>query len=421
MSSASWSVPTPQPSNPGANGAGWKGVVEEWRWKWDVPRFVAVGAFDQTLTIDLDDDVHLELLREEASGKRPSRVTEVPGGEDVSNAWIEGRAGGHRCEIVVAAAPRTGDVSGASPAPMPDLTVRPVRAPGFVELGTQYPPGSEWVYARLYMSHDDGERFIVDDLGELIGSLAPAWDDWFFVRYMDPDPHIRLRIHAREPLHAIPIQLALRDMSVSLRERGYCRIMELGWYEPEYARYGGSEGLAFAHRVFTADSALVVALLQAERASEAEPNRLVTAAAAAVDLAMHLGGWDALRWLRDIPAAQINWTAYKAVAAAAKEAVRFDAGGPPPVGPLAAPAAQSALRERAASTAKYGEWVRARESVEGGTGGVNRVSASLVHMFCNRLLARGSPESTVQSVARGAADAHLRKTTDGATLPGRSR
>ncbi|MEK8106376.1 thiopeptide-type bacteriocin biosynthesis protein [Micromonospora sp. M12] len=79
----------------------------------------------------------------------------------------------------------------------PLLTTRSVRRPAWPR-GVRRPatgrhlPGGEWLYALVYCS---GER--QDELLRAVPALAAGLDvdRWFFLRYGDPDPHLRLRFH----------------------------------------------------------------------------------------------------------------------------------------------------------------------------------------------------------------------------------
>jgi len=115
-------------------------------------------------------------------------------------------------------------------------------------------PGSEWLYAHLYTGTATADAL----LREMVAPLVRDADRWFFIRYADPDWHIRLRIHGD------PAQLlgALHAAAATELERGRLVRMTLDTYEREQERYGGPEGVALCEQVFHADSVAVLDLLE---------------------------------------------------------------------------------------------------------------------------------------------------------------
>jgi thiopeptide-type bacteriocin biosynthesis protein len=107
--------------------------------------------------------------------------------------------------------------------------------------------------------------------GVLLEHLAPLAraavergdaDRWFFIRYVDPAPHLRLRLHGDPRRLAAKALPALQAALEPLRARGAIWKVELGTYEPEVERYGGPEAIEACERIFHRDSEAVVALLE---------------------------------------------------------------------------------------------------------------------------------------------------------------
>jgi thiopeptide-type bacteriocin biosynthesis protein len=127
----------------------------------------------------------------------------------------------------------------------------------------RFPPGSEWLYAKLYTGTGTADQVLSHLVGPLVRpSLASgAADAWFFIRYGDPDWHLRLRLHG-EPrrLHA-EVLPRLQAAAAPLLEAGQLWRLQLDTYEREVERYGGDRGVELAEQVFAADSEAALTIM----------------------------------------------------------------------------------------------------------------------------------------------------------------
>jgi thiopeptide-type bacteriocin biosynthesis protein len=80
-------------------------------------------------------------------------------------------------------------------------------------------------------------------------------DRWFFIRYWEGGPHIRLRLHVHEDVLAHVLEGLRRFTAADLVESPY---------EPEYERYGGPAGVAIAERQFELSSRVALELIESE-------------------------------------------------------------------------------------------------------------------------------------------------------------
>src|SRR6185436_14813110 len=89
-----------------------------------------------------------------------------------------------------------------------------------------------------------------------------AANGWFFVRYADPDEHLRLRFSGDPARLSSEVLPALRDLVEPLLADGRLLRFQLDTYEREVERYGGAEGIILAERVFEADSRAVLDIVE---------------------------------------------------------------------------------------------------------------------------------------------------------------
>jgi lantibiotic biosynthesis protein len=235
-----------------ARGAGQFAAVQAWRAERRLPRYVALADRDQELVIDLDNVLSVAALAHQLRGRRQAALVEMFPGPDA--LFVTGPEGHFVHELVVPfvqVAPPRPEPGNAAPQATRSLVRR------------RFPPGSEWLYAKLYTGTGTADQVLSHQVGPLVrSSLASgAADAWFFIRYGDPDWHLRLRLHG-EPgrLHA-EVLPRLQAAAAPLLEAGQLWRMQLDTYEREVERYGGDRGVELAEQVFAADSEAVLTIM----------------------------------------------------------------------------------------------------------------------------------------------------------------
>lgn len=127
----------------------------------------------------------------------------------------------------------------------------------------RFPPGSEWLYVKLYVGTSTADQVLNHLIGPVVGSAfaSGAADSWFFIRYGDPDWHLRVRLHGSpERLHT-EVLPRLQAATAALVAAGQLWRVQFDTYEREVERYGGEAGIELAEQIFHADSDAVLAIL----------------------------------------------------------------------------------------------------------------------------------------------------------------
>ena len=233
-----------------------RGGLEWWREEWRVPRHVLLGGGDRRLLLDLDDPAQAGQLRDELGAGRPVLLHEaVPGPDD---AWLPGPGGRFLAELVV---PLVLAALPTAEAPNGDAASVPAWPADRDE--RLRPPGSEWLYLKLYGPREDEDGLLAGPVRELAGAAVRDGlaSGWFFLRYGDPDPHLRLRFRGEPGRLAGRLLPRLLDWAGGLVAAGACDRFVVETYEREVERYGGPEGMAAAEELFAADSRCVAGLL----------------------------------------------------------------------------------------------------------------------------------------------------------------
>lgn len=103
-------------------------------------------------------------------------------------------------------------------------------------------PGSEWVYVKIYTGAKTADKLLSHSLFLFIKELKrnKLIKKWFFIRYVDEDFHLRLRLLAeKEDCVGIILSLFANRFS-NLIEDGVIWKIQLDTYNRELERYGNS-------------------------------------------------------------------------------------------------------------------------------------------------------------------------------------
>ncbi|RKR91990.1 thiopeptide-type bacteriocin biosynthesis protein [Micromonospora pisi] len=173
------------------------------------------------------------------------------------------------------------------------------------------PVPAEWLslHCFAYWRSDHFDRFLVETVAPRLDVLREQGRiaDWFYIRYAESGPHLRLRLLGADPdiVEALPdefrtaiasapypvLALEARD---DLEPHGTVRRID---YLPEVGRYGGPAALPVAEEVFCRSSEVAVRTVAATNQRSARLTAavdLITATAQALELDRLL----AARWLR---------------------------------------------------------------------------------------------------------------------------
>lgn len=232
-------------------------AVQRFRHEAKLPRWVCLSDGDNQLPVDLDNVLSVETLVQTVKGRSRAVLEELYAGE--GGLCVESAEGRYVHEVVVPFV--------RTPAEEPAREVRAARgvapAAAPARLVRRFPPGSEWLYLKLYTGTATVDRLLRSGLGDTVRQVAKsgAVDRWFFLRYGDPDFHLRLRFHGEPSRLESQVWPALRSTCAALLDEGSGWRLQLDTYEREVERYGGPAGIELAEELFAADSEAVLELL----------------------------------------------------------------------------------------------------------------------------------------------------------------
>ncbi|HVF03796.1 MAG TPA: lantibiotic dehydratase [Frankiaceae bacterium] len=220
-------------------------VIGAVRAKARLPRRVVISMGDNDLPVDLDTEAGRTLFAHEAKRGGGLKLVELyPAPDDLV---VSSPDGTYVAEIVLPLVRRT-------PAPRPSVYVGEDSGVESVFL-----PGSEWLTAKVYTGKATADAVLREAVVPIVGETRDVTDGWFFLRYGDPDHHLRLRFHHGRDAVLNRLHARLRP----LLDDGRVSKVVLDTYRREVARYGGPEGILVAEQVFRHDSDAVLAIVAA--------------------------------------------------------------------------------------------------------------------------------------------------------------
>ena len=217
--------------------------------KYQLPDMLCYAAGDNVLTINLSHISQLNLLLEETSGLEfvvleEALLSQYPSG-------IHGPDGHYAHEILWPV---------LNPSTASTKTDAPVAGswnPG--SSARQFAPGSEWLSCKIYCGRSSAEL--------LLQMLAPAFQQWqklgwcsqwFFLRYGDPDWHLRLRFRGQPEVLLGQLYPALYQLCLPYIQSGRVNNLMIVSYIRETERYGGEYAIDLAERWFCQESAYLL-------------------------------------------------------------------------------------------------------------------------------------------------------------------
>lgn len=362
-----------------AQGAARVRAVRAWREQKRVPRFVQLWEADNALFVDLENPLCVDVLLNVVKQRTSLTVLEMLPTPD--EAAVTSDNGRFFHEIVVPFVRRKVEKTPARPrerTPSGLATHAGIR---------RFAPGSQWLFAKLYVGVGVADGVLREMVAPLVEQVVSAGvvERWFYLRYADPQPHIRLRFFGDPRRLASEVLPALHLAAAPFIRDGRIWRVQLDTYEREIERYGGPLGVDLAERLFTADSTAALTLIS-EYGGAAQTERRALITMAGIDRLLTDFGLDSERRITLLAATAANVTEFHREQGARFRRVRSA------LEPLLAGMEDvelapglAALERRSTEVAPIAAAIReglASGSVEGG---LEPLLLSYTHMFVNRV------------------------------------
>lgn len=218
---------------------------KEFRKKWKLPRYIVLADADNELLFDLDSSYSLQIFYSLIKKRVSFLIKEFYCANN--HQYVTNKSGKSFQNQFLAFLIRDGNVYSSLPvlgdAPLVNRSIE------------KYSIGTEWVYFKIYCGIRTADEILHHSINPLVKELVSSdlLDKFFFIRYNDPDFHLRVRFKLKNKL-MIGVLIKLFYEKIKLYEEvGYVYKISMDTYIPELKRYG-IQTIDIAEELFYADS-----------------------------------------------------------------------------------------------------------------------------------------------------------------------
>lgn len=234
--------------------------IEKYKASQKLPRWVVLSQGDNQLPLDLTNDLSLKILKQELTRNKRIVVEECLYNEN--NLVVTGPEGGFTNEVII---PWIKEKEAKL------LEANNSLRPTHVE--RTFVPGSSWHYIKIYCGVKTSDKILTDVIKPLVDELLEAGIllQWFFIRYTDPDYHLRVRFKGSNQLLAILAEKLNQRLFSYLSTN---QVWKIQWdtYKRELNRYG-YENIEGSELLFFHDSMAVIEILKLLEGDEGDELR----------------------------------------------------------------------------------------------------------------------------------------------------
>ena len=225
-------------------------TMQALRKKRNMPKWMSLRESDNELPLDLDNILSMRVFQSVV--KLKNRVILQECLLTNTESFVQGQGQAFNNEFVIplqfrAETPRL---------PRPQLKKAALSGPS-----RHFGIGSEWAYFKIYSGVKTADLVLAECIKPLADALLGDGliDQWFFIRYADPEHHLRVRFHGHGNFYAPLIErihAVLQPLAATLQISGYTTDV----YKRELERYG-PQTMEVSELIFWRDSEAVARII----------------------------------------------------------------------------------------------------------------------------------------------------------------
>jgi len=219
--------------------------------KWQLPRYVVIAESDNELLLDLEQELCLEILQDYLKTHPRIVIKEFLFDPKRAIAKDENQQGFTHQFVATF-------IQDAKAVNHPKI----VNTDTSFSIQKTFHVGSEWLYFKFYCGTKAVDKLLLESIQPAIELLRQKGliKQWFFLRFADPDWHLRVRIRLSDPTKMGEVLAIIHQHNQPFIEEKYLWKTQLDTYQRELERYG-TTSMEASEKLFFADSQLVLDFL----------------------------------------------------------------------------------------------------------------------------------------------------------------
>ena len=224
--------------------------IEQFVEKWKLPRYFVLANGDRELLVDLHNELTVRVWIDTIRKQDTILLKEFLYDPQKSIVVDEkNRPFTNQC--IASLIRKTKAYTSVLVKPLRDVAVR-----------RTFPLGSAWLYYKFYCGTRSSDKILLEAVKPLVEKLRKNGqiDQWFFIRYTDPDDHLRLRLHLTDPTQIGKAIHRVNEQIEPFEQSGHIWKSHTNTYRRELERYGTAT-MALSETFFFHDSQAVLEML----------------------------------------------------------------------------------------------------------------------------------------------------------------
>jgi thiopeptide-type bacteriocin biosynthesis protein len=274
--------------------------AKKWWDKWKMPRFLLLKDADNELLIDAESELSIQTFLDTVKKRESIDLTEFLF-DTSENSLIKNSKGKPYTNELLAFAFNLDYKKNSTNL----ITTSPLTNNEITNATRSFIPGSEWLFYKIYCGVKTADKILAEVIKPMVEYLVSEGliERYFFIRYIDPDSHIRLRFYNKDITQIGRIIQVFYEYLNLYMQNGTISKISNDTYVRELERYGANS-IEIAEEYFSIDSAAVLNLLSLVEGEEGEEIKWKFAARSINDLldCFQLSGiqkMEIMEWLKD--------------------------------------------------------------------------------------------------------------------------
>ncbi len=217
---------------------------------YELPDRVLLSQGDNELLLDLQNEIGAKILLKELNRKEVVLYENLY--DSFDSPVINEKGDMLANEVII-------PLSGDSIKPINSIRFEPNE-----QIIRKFIPGSEWLFFKIYCGERTSDNILIDYIRPLVNYLKKneLIQKWFYIRYHDPEPHIRVRLNFAKDIYTSfsETNIFIQKTFNELIKQGIISRLTFDTYERELERYG-PDNITQCETLFEVESNMMLNIL----------------------------------------------------------------------------------------------------------------------------------------------------------------